>query len=133
MGTGAGYFVGAKTDTEQDHGAAEVKHVVRAVDGQDVGGRVQNEQTDDTEQQVGRSDHDVDRLGRANAGQTGDEQGGTNQKVSHIVEHVDLEDAEQQATLGGEKADAGGSREAKQADEKVDRAEDSCQQAVGGL
>jgi hypothetical protein len=50
--------------------------------------------------------------------------------VRDVVGEVDLEDAQQQATVGREESDPGGHREADEPDDDVDGAEDQADHAV---
>ena len=70
-------------------------------------------------------------LGGADVRQAADEQRRTDQEVRDVVQRVDHEDAEQQATIGGDEVDAAGDGEAEQADEDLDGAEDDGDEAVG--
>ena len=107
-----------------------MEEVVGGVQREHVQCGVHQEEADDAEEEVDRSDGRVDRLRRRRGRQAGDEERSADLQVGDVVQRIDLEDPEEQAALGREELDAAGDDEAQQSDDDVDRAEERGEQSI---
>src|SRR5262245_61285138 len=108
---------------ERGRGGPEMQRVVQRVQREDVRVGPGDERTGDADDQVDGADEGGDDADGLAAGEVRDDQRGADPQVHHVVQRVDLEQAEQLGALRVGDADAPGHEEAGHADDQVDGAE----------
>ena len=107
-----------------------MQDVVCAVKGNDVQRGAHEEQSEDADKQVDRTDCGVDGLGQHGAVHARVEQGGADSEVDDVVQGVYRKD-DQIGTLGSEESNSRGDEESNDTHEQVDGSKDGGDQAVG--